>query len=257
MVSESMALRLILWPLLNFQQVSVPALLVGTASHFTELDQNRHQLDTGNTQRQQRTERQFRDAKRLLFWEDQNSLPLFRSGSNWIMEMRTFCAHHGGTTNSMKRRAGPPAALTLKVLALRPDQITGGTIPMDYLILLADDNEKLRRSVADILEEAGYSVVQAATGKEALAHLNSSTEFDLLITDLVMPDMEDLELITVLKKSHPELTIVAISGSFDGQFLHVAKLLGVKETLEKPLKRATLLKTVESALSKKANPVLP
>ena len=74
---------------------------------------------------------------------------------------------------------------------------------MDYLILLADDNEKLRGSVAHILEEAGCAVVQAATGNEALAHLNSSTEFDLLITDLVMPDMEGLELITVLKKSHP------------------------------------------------------
>ena len=67
---------------------------------------------------------------------------------------------------------------------------------MDYLILLADDNENLRRSLADVLEEGGYPVVQAATGKEALAHLNSSTEFDLLITDLMMPDMEGLQVLT-------------------------------------------------------------
>src|SRR2546422_4117876 len=76
---------------------------------------------------------------------------------------------------------------------------------MAHSILIADDNETLRRSLVTILQEVGYSVVEAATGKEALAHLNSSVEFDLLITDLVMPDMEGLELITLLRKSHPEL----------------------------------------------------
>jgi len=119
---------------------------------------------------------------------------------------------------------------------------------MAYRILIADDNELLRNSIADILEDAGYSVVEASTGKQALRHLNSSTDFALLITDLMMPDMEGLELIQVLRKAHPELSIVAISGCFDG--LHVARLLGVKEILAKPCKRAAVLKTVESALSK-------
>jgi CheY-like chemotaxis protein len=52
---------------------------------------------------------------------------------------------------------------------------------MNHRILLADDNEKLRRALTHILEESGYSVV--ATGTEALRLLNASTEFDLLITD--------------------------------------------------------------------------
>jgi len=116
-------------------------------------------------------------------------------------------------------------------------------------ILVADDNERLRRSVVLILEEAGYRVTEAATGKEALHFINESTDFNLLITDLVMPDMEGLELITVLRQSRPELMIVAISGSFEGQFLHMAKLLGVQDTLEKPFGRAALLKVVTSALS--------
>jgi CheY-like chemotaxis protein len=125
-----------------------------------------------------------------------------------------------------------------------------------HRILLADDNEKLRRSITHILEEAGYSVVGVASGTEALRLLTLSTEFDLLITDLVMPDMEGLELITRLRNSHPKLGIVAISGTFDGKFLPVARLLGVKETLEKPFKRAELLKAVESVLSKSILPVL-
>lgn len=65
-----------------------------------------------------------------------------------------------------------------------------------------------------------------------------------------MPDMEELELVTLLRKSHPKLSIVAISGSFGGQFLPVAKLLGVTATIQKPFKRAALLNIVEAVLSK-------
>lgn len=121
-------------------------------------------------------------------------------------------------------------------------------------ILIADDNDVLIRSLAFILDEVGYSVVSASTGLEALAHLNSSTEFSLLITDLVMPDMEGIELITLLKKSHPDLPVVALSGSVDG--LDSAKQLGVKHTIAKPCIRSAVLKTVESALSKSVNPLL-
>ena len=68
-----------------------------------------------------------------------------------------------------------------------------------------------------------------------------------------MPDMEGLELITILKTSPPSLTILAMSGSYDREFLEVAKRLGVKDAIQKPLTRAALLKTVESALTTKAS----
>src|SRR5258706_14946884 len=126
---------------------------------------------------------------------------------------------------------------------------------MVHRILLADHNEQLRYGLATILEEAGYSVVEADTGKEALRTIDSSsTEFCLLITDLVMPDMEGLELITLLTKSHPKLPIVAISGTFEGQFLPAAKVLGAKKTLQKPFRRSALLAAVESALETKVMP---
>ena len=144
--------------------------------------------------------------------------------------------------------------MSLKVLASGPDQTTGAE-PMDHLILLADDNENVRRSVAGTLEEAGYPVVQAATGKEALRHLNSSTEFDLLITDLVMPDMDGLQVLTEIRRTDPDLPLIAMSGAFSASFLKFASKLGVP-TLEKPFKQSTLLKTVESVLSKKPSPSL-
>jgi CheY-like chemotaxis protein len=125
---------------------------------------------------------------------------------------------------------------------------------MNHLVLLADDNEELRRALADVMEDAGYSVVQAATGKDALTHLNSSTEFDLFITDLVMPDITGLERIILLKKSHPKLAIVAMS--FDKQFLYVANWFEVEATLQKPFEISTLLKTVDSVLLKRQLPAL-
>jgi FixJ family two-component response regulator len=67
-----------------------------------------------------------------------------------------------------------------------------------------------------------------------------------------MPDMEGIELITVLKKSHPNLPIVALSGSIDG--LVLARKLGVKHTIAKPCNRSAVLQSVESALSRKASP---
>ena len=122
---------------------------------------------------------------------------------------------------------------------------------MAHRIVIADDNDLLRSIIAEILQDAGYSVVEARTGKEALWHLDSFSDFSLLITDLAMPDIEGIELITILKKSHPDLSIVAISGDFDG--LHVARLLGVKGVLAKPFKQSAVLQTVESALSTKAS----
>jgi len=69
-----------------------------------------------------------------------------------------------------------------------------------------------------------------------------------------MPDMEGLELISLLRKSHPKLPIVAISGVFHGKFLHAASLLDAASllsadaTLHKPFMRSALLASVESVL---------
>ena len=116
-------------------------------------------------------------------------------------------------------------------------------------ILIADDNEQLRRCVARILAVAGYSVGEAASGKKALAHLNSSTEFDLLITDLAMPDMDGLQLLTEVKRTAPDLPVIAMSGAFSGRLLKFAATFGVP-TLEKPFQGFALLVAVELALSK-------
>ena len=120
---------------------------------------------------------------------------------------------------------------------------------MSQRIIVADDNQDLRNSIVSILTEEGYEVSQAENGREVLKLINSSEPYHLLITDLSMPDVEGLELIRTLTKSHPDLPIVAISGSFEGRFLGVAEQFGVRGTLQKPFKRRPLLDLVNSALA--------
>ena len=67
---------------------------------------------------------------------------------------------------------------------------------------------------------------------------------DLVITDLVMPDIEGLELIQTLVQSYPGLKIIATSGAFKGEFLKMAQAFGVKATLPKPFTPNQLLTLV-------------
>ena len=121
---------------------------------------------------------------------------------------------------------------------------------MAHRILIADGNEEFRRSLATILHEAGYSVAETATGTQALAQVKSC---DLLITELATPDMDGLQVLTEIRRTDPDLPIIATLGTFSGRLLRSASIFRVP-TLEKPFKRAVLIKTVESALSKKAWP---
>ena len=114
-------------------------------------------------------------------------------------------------------------------------------------ILVVDDNPDIADLYASILSDAGYEVICAANGKKAVEQLGSA-HFDLLVTDLVMPEKEGLELIRECKKIRPELKIIAVSGSLDGQFLRMAKLFGAHEALLKPFRPETLIQAVLTVL---------
>jgi CheY-like chemotaxis protein len=118
-------------------------------------------------------------------------------------------------------------------------------------ILLIDDDEALRNVTVEILTEAGHSVDDAPDGKSGL-ELYRMHQPELIITDISMPDMDGLELISSFANTTPRPRIIAISGDSqfgDSLYLPTAQRLGAQATLRKPIRAATLLETVEKVLA--------
>jgi DNA-binding response OmpR family regulator len=115
-------------------------------------------------------------------------------------------------------------------------------------ILVIEDDAEVRLVVARILEARGYRVSQAGNGREAM-RLHAARPFDLIVTDVVMPEMDGLELVQKFRKTHPTLPIIAISGGTYRQlYLKSVKLFGARWTLLKPFHPSELTEAVAAAL---------
>lgn len=123
-----------------------------------------------------------------------------------------------------------------------------GPVRTAATILVVDDEAGIRGLVRQLLQGAGYAVIDAADGKQAMV-LAESYSVDLMITDLVMPEQEGLETIRMLRKRQPNLKIVAMSGAMGGTFLPVANQLGAHAILAKPFSQERLLETVHRVLT--------
>ena len=103
-------------------------------------------------------------------------------------------------------------------------------------ILLVDDDELSRGAVRKMLERSGYDVQSTGIGQEALAWYRREPA-DLVITDLIMPDTDGLEMIQELRRINPAVRVLAISGGgrVDAEeYLSVARKFGAVEVLPKP-----------------------
>ncbi len=113
-------------------------------------------------------------------------------------------------------------------------------------ILLIDDEPMVRAAVSAALISAGHDVTPAQNGVEGL-EIFSQGDFGLVITDIIMDEMEGLETIIELKKKSPLQKIMAISGG--GKLgarthLDLALKFGAEKILEKPFRLADLLSAV-------------
>jgi two-component system, cell cycle sensor histidine kinase and response regulator CckA len=153
-------------------------------------------------------------------------------------------ARHGILDEGVNHIAKPfaPEELALKirdVLAVPPPP---------GKVLVADDDEAVRRLFDRVLTAEGYEVALAADGREALEMLESGI-FSLIITDLVMPGREGIETIRTIRDAGIAVKIVAVSGAFGGSFLRVAEMLGADAVLKKPVSPQDLLATVRRVLT--------
>jgi DNA-binding response OmpR family regulator len=117
-------------------------------------------------------------------------------------------------------------------------------------ILLIDDNVDLCTMMAHALTLAGHQVHVAHDGKTA-SRLADCVPVDLVITDIVMPEQDGLETVMRLRKTHPGLPVIVISGDAPRHapvYLTIASKLGATRTLLKPFSAAMLLETVNAML---------
>jgi CheY-like chemotaxis protein len=114
-------------------------------------------------------------------------------------------------------------------------------------ILVIDDDEIMRDLVADWLEAAGYAVRKATSCRAWIGQLLGRQAPALIITDMFMPGPCGVDAIGKLKKQHPGIALIAVSGHFNsGQGLSADEALaaGADRALAKPVKRAELIQTV-------------
>lgn len=120
-------------------------------------------------------------------------------------------------------------------------------------ILIIDDDTAVRATVRLALERAGYETVEAADGREGIRMLEG---VDLVITDLLMPEVDGVDLIGQIRKEDRGLPIIAMSGGgkVDSKsYLEVAKALGAFAAIAKPFELQYLLATVRDAIASRPN----
>lgn len=104
-------------------------------------------------------------------------------------------------------------------------------------ILVVEDDAEIRALWAEALSGESCQVLTAPTGVEAV-QMVGARQIDLVITDIMMPDKDGIETLLEIKKSHPEIKVVVVSGGgtvLPHSFLGSAELLGADATLEKPV----------------------
>ena len=115
-------------------------------------------------------------------------------------------------------------------------------------ILVVDDEEPIREIVASMLGAAGYLCKQAGSGMEALSVLNSGEEFELMLSDLMMADLDGIGLLERTKEKYPDMPVVMVTAVHDISVALAAIRNGAYDYLLKPFEREQLLNTVSRAL---------
>jgi DNA-binding response OmpR family regulator len=118
-------------------------------------------------------------------------------------------------------------------------------------VLIIEDDDFVQNMLKQTFERAGYEVATASNGRVGL-QLYHCKPFDVVITDLIMPEMEGLETITSLRKSNPKVQVIAISGGGRNNpedYLELAQKLGASKTFTKPLDRDKLLAAVKELVA--------
>jgi CheY-like chemotaxis protein len=116
-------------------------------------------------------------------------------------------------------------------------------------ILITDDEAPLRTIMATVLRENGHDVEETSAAREAVER-HQANPADLIITDLVMKEMDGTELLRRVQAFAPQTRFIAVSGARQGKiYLNMAKMLGAHRILAKPFAPQELLQAVNEVLA--------
>jgi CheY-like chemotaxis protein len=115
-------------------------------------------------------------------------------------------------------------------------------------ILVVDDDADVRWIIAQDLQEIGYVVTEADSGRAALAILEQDTPCDLMVADLVMPELSGLDTLRLARRTRPDLKVLFASGYAD--LSRFGANLASHSLLKKPFKSETLAEAVQTALQR-------
>ncbi len=118
-------------------------------------------------------------------------------------------------------------------------------------ILIIDDDDQFRRMLCQMMERAGYEVLDAPSGNDGIRLFQENT-VDLVVTDIIMPDTEGIETIEKLKEEFPDIRIIAVSGGgrvSPKTYLDAAKIIGAGRSFAKPIDQEEFLKAIRELLA--------
>jgi len=116
------------------------------------------------------------------------------------------------------------------------------------MILIIDDEEPIRVLLRSAREAEGYEVAEAVNGRDGLERYRD-TPADLVITDILMPELNGLDMLLELTREFLHARVIAMSGAAEEKnLLDVAKLLGARQTFQKPFSMPQLLSAVRFEL---------
>jgi two-component system response regulator YesN len=107
-------------------------------------------------------------------------------------------------------------------------------------ILVVDDSSTMCVSIKKMLEEKNMEVIEAENGKEALKIIANTNDIYLVLTDVIMPEVDGLELTRILTDKYPHIPVVVMSAATELPYLKIAEKLGAVEWLIKPFSKEQL-----------------
>lgn len=117
-------------------------------------------------------------------------------------------------------------------------------------ILVVDDDEMMRAFIRELLKINNFKITEAANGKLGLKEFRENTP-DLVITDIIMPEMEGISFIRELRSYNKDIPIIAMTGNVHGrmeEFLDISSQLGADEVLRKPIKSKEFLEAINKLI---------